>query len=143
MKILKAELNERAVDWAKKVIGVDGPTGQLMTVSLVDDAGEFVAVTVFSAYTGFNIDMHIAARHGSSWSSRSYFHAVFELPFVLLEVPRVTGLIRGDNFKAQSFASRLGFIREGRMRQAFPDGGDLELYGLLKKEYLGHPWSRR
>ena len=141
MKILKAELNERAVDWAKKIIGVDGPAGQLMAVSLVDDDEEFVAVTVFSAYTGFNIDMHIAARPGSPWLSRSYFHAVFELPFVQLRVPRVTGLIRAENFKAQHFVSRLGFIREGRMRKAFPDGGDLMLYGLLREDYLKHPWS--
>jgi hypothetical protein len=60
----------------------------------------------------------------------------------VLEVPRVTGLIRAENLNAQRFVSRLGFQYEGRMRKAFPDGGDLMLYGLLREEYLKHPWSK-
>ena len=142
MKILRFERNDEAVAWAKKVIGLEGMTGDVTTVSLVDDNDEFVAVTVFSAYTGTNIDMHIAARHKSNWLSRRYFNAAFELPFLVLEVPRVTGLIRAENLNAQHFVARLGFQYEGRMRKAFPDGGDLVLYGLLREEYLKHPWSK-
>ena len=141
MKILRFERNDEAVAWAKKVIGIDGITGDVTSVSLVDDNDDFLAVTVFSAYTGTNIDMHIAARTKSHWLSRSYFNASFELPFRVLEVPRVTGLIRAENLDAQRFVSRLGFQYEGRMRKAFPDGGDLVLYGLLREEYLKHPWS--
>lgn len=142
MRILRCERTDQAVAWAKKVIGVQGITGEVLTVSLVDDADEFLAVTVFSSYTGTNIDMHIAARSKSQWFSRSYFQAAFELPFTVLEVPRVTGLIRAENLKAQRFVTRLGFRYEGRMRKAFPDGGDLMLYGLLREEYLKHPWSK-
>lgn len=142
MKILRFERNDEAIAWAKKVIGIDGMTGDVTTVSLVDDKDQFLAVTVFSAYTGTNIDMHIAARPKSHWLSRSYFNASFELPFLVLEVPRVTGLIRAENLNAQRFVSRLGFQYEGRMRKAFPDGGDLMLYGLLREEYLKHPWSK-
>ncbi len=141
MKILRFERTDEAVAWAKKVIGIDGMTGDVTTVSLVDDKDQFLAVTVFSAYTGTNIDMHIAARPKSQWLSRSFFNASFELPFLVLEVPRVTGLIRAENLNAQRFVSRLGFQYEGRMRKAFPDGGDLVLYGLLREEYLKHPWS--
>lgn len=142
MQILRFERNDEAVAWAKKIIGIDGMTGDVTSVSLLDDAGDFLAVTVFSAYTGTNIDMHIAARPKSHWLSRSYFNAAFELPFLVLEVPRVTGLIRAENLDAQRFVSRLGFQYEGRMRKAFPDGGDLVLYGLLREEYLKHPWSK-
>ncbi len=142
MKILRFERTDEAVAWAKKIIGIDGMTGDVTAVSLVDDKDEFLAVTVFSAYTGTNIDMHIAARPKSHWLSRSYFNASFELPFLVLEVPRVTGLIRAENLDAQRFVTRLGFQYEGRMRKAFPDGGDLTLYGLLREEYLKHPWSK-
>jgi hypothetical protein len=141
VKILRFERSDEAVAWAKKVIGIDGMTGDVTSVSLLDDKGDFLAVTVFSAYTGTNIDMHIAARPKSHWLSRGYFNASFELPFRVLEVPRVTGLIRAENLDAQRFVSRLGFQYEGRMRKAFPDGGDLVLYGLLREEYLKHPWS--
>jgi len=142
MKILRFERNDEAVAWAKKTIGIDGMTGDVTSVSLLDDNDDFLAVTVFSAYTGTNIDMHIAARPKSQWLSRIYFNAAFELPFLVLEVPRVTGLIRAENLNAQRFVSRLGFQYEGRMRKAFPDGGDLVLYGLLREEYLKHPWSK-
>ena len=141
MKILRFKRVDEAVAWAKKVIGLEGMTGDVTTISLLDDKGDFLAVTVFSAYTGTNIDMHIAARPKSHWLSRSYFNASFEFPFRVLEVPRVTGLIRAENLDAQRFVSRLGFQYEGRMRKAFPDGGDLVLYGLLREEYLKHPWS--
>ena len=141
MKILRVGRKDEAVAWAKKIIGIDGMSGDVTAISLLDDKGDFLAVTVFSAYTGINIDMHIAARPKSHWLSRSFFNASFELPFRVLEVPRVTGLIRAENLDAQRFVSRLGFQYEGRMRKAFPDGGDLMLYGLLREEYLKHPWS--
>ena len=142
MKILLLERNDEAVAWAKKIMRIDSLTGHVSAISLVDDNDEFLAVTVFSAYTGVNIDMHIASRPKSQWLSRSFFNASFELPFLRLQVPRVTGLIRAENLRAQRFASRLGFQFEGRMRKAFPDGGDLVLYGMLREEYLKHPWSK-
>lgn len=141
MKILRFERIDEAVAWAKKTIGIEGMTGDVTTVSLVDDNDQFLAVTVYSSYTGNNIDMHIAARPRSRWLSRGFFNASFELPFKVLEVPRVTGLIRAENLNAQRFVSRLGFQYEGRMRKAFSDGEDLVLYGLLREEYLKHPWS--
>ena len=142
MKILRFERTDEAVAWAKEIIGIEGMTGAVTAISLVDDNDEFVAVTVYSAYTKTNIDMHIAARPKSNWVSHKFFNAAFELPFMLLQVPRVTGLIRAENLKAQRFVSRLGFQYEGRMRKAFPDGGDLVLYGFLREEYLKHPWSK-
>ena len=140
MKILRFDRQDEAVAWAKKVIGIEGMTGSVAAVSLVDDQDQFLAVTVYSAYTSTNIDMHIAALPGTNWLSRSYFNASFELPFLLLEVPRVTGLIRPKNRIAQRFVKRLGFKYEGRMRKAFPDGDDVVLYGMLREEYLSHPW---
>lgn len=142
MKILRFERAEEAAAWAKKIIGIEGMTGAVTTVSLVDDNDEFVAVTVFSAYTRTNIDVHIATRPGSTLVTRSFYNASFELPFVFLQVPRVTGLVRASNHAAQRFVTRLGFQYEGRMRKAFPDGEDLVLYGLLREEYLNHPWSK-
>ena len=142
MKILRFERVNEAVAWAKEIIGIEGVSGDVTAISLVDDNDEFLAATVFSAYTGTNIDMHIAARPKSCWLSRSFFHASFEFPFMVLEIPRVTGLVRAENLNAQRFVSRLGFKYEGRMRKAFPDGGDLVLYGLLREEYLNHSWGK-
>jgi RimJ/RimL family protein N-acetyltransferase len=142
VKILRSERAEEAVAWSKKIIGIDHDTGKVVALSLVDDNDEFLAVTVYSAVTNVNVDMHIAARPKSNWLSRSYFNASFELPFKILKVPRVTGPIRASNLTAQRFVKRLGFTYEGRLRKAFFDGEDLVLYSMLREEYFNHPWSK-
>lgn len=142
MKILMFDRTSDAVAWAKQRIGLVGASGDVTAVSLVNDKDEFQAVTVYSAYTSQNIDMHIAALPNRNWLSRSYFNASFYLPFRVLQVPRVTGLIRADNQVAPKFVERLGFQYEGRMRKAFEDGSDLLLYGFLLEEYQQHPWSK-
>lgn len=142
MKILMFDRVPEAVAWAKARINITGQVGDVTAVSLVDDNDNFKAVVVYSAYTNTNIDMHIASLPGSNWLSRSFFNAAFYLPFKILGVPRITGLIRGSNMNAAWFVQRLGFREEGRMRKAFEDGEDLLLYGLLKEEYERHPWSK-
>lgn len=134
---------DAAVAWTKEQIGADGIGQDCAAVSLVDDQNEFLAVCVFSSYIGTNIDMHLAARPGAHWLSRSYFNAVMALPFDVLQVPRITGLIRGSNLHTQRFAGRMGFQYEGRMRKIFADGEDLVLYGFLREEFERHPWRKR
>lgn len=143
-RILRNEGVSDAVAWAKERIGVEGiGSGGCSTVSLVDDQDEFLAVCVFSSYIGTNIDMHMAARPGALWFSRRYWRAMMELPFKLLQVPRITGLIRASNPRARRFAEGIGFQYEGRVRKAFADGDDLILYGFLREEYEKHPWRER
>ena len=134
---------DAAVAWAKEQIGAEGIGQDCAAVSLVNDQGEFLAVCVFSSYIGTNIDMHLAARPGAHWLSRSYYNAVMALPFDVLQVPRITGLIRGSNLHTQRFAARMGFQYEGRMRKIFADGEDLVLYGFLREEFERHPWRKR
>jgi hypothetical protein len=101
-KILRNERVDEALAWAVKVIGGDEGIGlNCSAISLVDDKGDFIAVTLYSSYTGRNIDLHIAARYDTAWASRKYFQAAMELPFEVLRVARITGLIRSSNLRAQ------------------------------------------
>lgn len=142
-RILRNERVSDAVAWTKARIGAEGIGENCAAVSLVDDRGEFLAVCVFSSYLGTNIDMHLAARPGAHWLSRSYFNAVMALPFDVMQVSRITGLIRGSNRHTQRFAGRMGFQYEGCMRKVFADGDNLVLYGFLREEYERHPWRKR
>jgi len=142
-KILRNERIDAAVAWAKNRIGAEGIGDKCSAVSVVDDQDRFIAVCVFSSYIGTNIDLHIAAEPGVHWLSRTYFNAVMQLPFELMRVPRITGLVRGSNMHTQRFARRIGFQYEGRMRKVFADGEDLVLYGFLREEYERHPWRQR
>lgn len=142
-RILRNERVSDAVAWTKARIGAEGIGENCAAVSLVDEHEQFLAVCVFSSYLGTNIDMHLAARPGAHWLSRSYFNAVMALPFEVMQVSRITGLIRGSNRHTQRFASRMGFQYEGRMRKIFADGEDLVLYGFLREEFERHPWRKR
>lgn len=142
-RILRNERVSDAVSWTKHRIKAEGIGENCAAVSLVDDHDQFLAVCVFSSYIGTNIDMHLAAKPGAHWLSRSYYNAVMALPFDVLQVPRITGLIRGSNLRTQTFASRMGFQYEGRMRKVFADGEDLVLYGFLREEFERHPWRKR
>jgi RimJ/RimL family protein N-acetyltransferase len=141
-RILRNERIAAAVAWTKDRIGADGIGDNCSAVSLVDAHDRFIAVCVFSSYIGTNIDMHLAAEPDRHWLSRSYYNAVMQLPFEVLQVSRITGLIRGSNLRTQRFAERMGFQHEGRMRKVFADGDDLVLYGFLHEEYERHPWRK-
>jgi RimJ/RimL family protein N-acetyltransferase len=141
-RILRNERVAAAVAWAKGRIGADGIGDNCSAVSLVDEHDRFIAVCIFSSYIGTNVDMHLAAERGRHWLSRSYFNAAMYLPFEVLQVSRITGLIRGSNQHTQRFAGRMGFQYEGRMRKVFADGDDLVLYGFLREEYERHTWRK-
>jgi hypothetical protein len=144
MKFIGFERELEAVAWAKQVIGVESSTGFCRAVSAVDDKGDFVFVVVLSNFTKTNIDMHTAARPGSTWASPkaivTMFRFLFEYVFVTLGVRRVTGLVRASNYAARKFDEHIGFVKEGEMREAFPDGENLIIYGFLKADYEQHEW---
>ena len=50
-RIIGNERGQEAVDWARKRMHLEGPTGKCLTWAMVDEQGEFVAVVVFSDIT--------------------------------------------------------------------------------------------
>jgi RimJ/RimL family protein N-acetyltransferase len=68
------------------------------------------------------------------WLSRGFLRLVFAYLWGQLECRRITGRINASNDTAIAMSERLGFVREGTMRQAAPDGGDVHIYGLLRQE---------
>lgn len=104
-----------------------------VTLGLETD-GELVAGVAFENYTKTNIFMHVAALDGRNWLNRDFLFRVFAYPFLQLNCPRVSGLVRTDNVKAQRFDEHLGFVKEGVMRKGASDGTDFIIYGMLKEE---------
>ena len=145
MKFIGFEREEEAVEWAKKRIGIDGPTGFTRAISAVDDSGEFVLVIVMSNFSKRNIDVHQATQpNGKGLVPREglkMFNHAFHYIFNDLGVARVTGLVRAKNKLARRFDEHLGFKLEGIMRAAFEDD-DLCIYGFLKSDFEQHPWYK-
>ena len=147
MKFIGFEREDEALSWAKEKLAISGPVGLCRAMSATDDSGELVFVVVLSNFTAQNCDMHTAAIDGSSWGTPKaivqMFNDLFAYAFYRLGVKRVTGLLRKSNERAMKFDLHLGFKLEGVMREAFPDGEDLHVYGFLKHEYEAHKWWRK
>lgn len=145
MRVIGFEREEEAIPWAKRVLGIDRPTGFSRAISAVDDNDDFALVVVMSNFSPTNIDMHTAAVPGAQWGTPRaiirMFNAVFGYAFTELKALRVTGLVRSSNTAARKFDEHLGFKLEGIMRKAF-NGDDLCVYGFLDDDYYAHKWYR-
>lgn len=80
-----------------------------------------------------DVCVHIAAAR-RFWAHREIFETVFDYLFNFLNVRRVTAPMSVDNIRCIRLAEAVGFQREGLLRQANLDGGDLVLYGMLRGE---------
>ena len=98
----------------------------------LEENGRLIGGVVYTSLGG-GLCMNVAGE-GKGWITRAFIRAAFEYPFVQLGLNRVCGLVRTDNLEAQRFDEKLGFKREGLLRQADDDGCDLILYGMLKSE---------
>ena len=96
--------------------------------------GELLAVAVYNNLSESDISMHVAALHGRKWCVPEFLSAAFRYPFVQLGLRRVTAFVPATNERALKLDRHLGFVYEGRMREAGPDGEDMIVLGLLKSE---------
>jgi RimJ/RimL family protein N-acetyltransferase len=93
---------------------------------------ELIGAVLFIHHQGRNIEAHWAGDTG--WLSRRHIKQIFAYPFEQLGCNRVTTLVPEDNEPARSVVERLGFVREGTLRQAGGEGDDLDIYGMLRSE---------
>lgn len=66
--------------------------------------------------------------------TRRFLYAVFYYPFVQLGVRRITALVEAWNRRSIDLVEHLGFVAEGRMREAALEGGDVIVYGLMRSD---------
>lgn len=96
--------------------------------------GKLVAATLYEGFNGRNVWMHVAAEAGARWLVRDYLKACFAYPFLVCGCDRVSGYVNDSNAAAKRFDEHLGFTPEARLRGAAPDGGDVILYVMWKKD---------
>ena len=68
------------------------------------------------------------------WCVKSVIKYTFKTCFEALYCKRVNILVSKDNIKSLSLCERLGFVKEGLLRQYREDGKDCYFMGMLKKE---------
>ena len=83
--------------------------------------GELVIGVLYNGYTGSSISIHSRCDNPKK-VSREFYWAIFNYPFNVLKVKRLTGLVSTANLKAQKLDEHLGFERETVIKDYFPDG---------------------
>lgn len=142
-KIIFTNRNEEAVAWARAQMKLEGPAGPCHTYSMVDENDEFVAVFIISDINGYSACIHFAARPNTYWLTREFGNGLMSFVFFALGLSRLTAPIRASNERSLDVARKYGFVYEGTMRKAFPDGEGCVLLSFLKEEFLEHRWYKR
>jgi len=66
--------------------------------------------------------------------TRTLIYSLFDYPFNTLNVNRVQAMINVNNTPSIRLCQKLGFLREGILREASEHGEDILLFGMLKRE---------
>jgi RimJ/RimL family protein N-acetyltransferase len=125
--------DQRVAEWVRARVDATGEFVCAKAIGLEED-GELIAGVVFDDYKETSISMHVAAAPGKRWMTRDFLFRCFAYPFLQCGVNRINGLVPESNLVAQRFDEHLGFKREGLVRKACKDGGNLILYGMLREE---------
>jgi len=96
--------------------------------------GQLVAGVLYEGFNGQNGGMHAAGAPGSKWMTRDYLRYCFQYPFNEMGVKRVSGYVNASNTAARRLDEHLGFKPEATLTGAAPDGGDVILYAMWRKD---------
>lgn len=96
--------------------------------------GELVAAAVYEGFNGQNMWVHLAAVPGCNWMTRDYLRACFAYPFLVCGVQRLSGYVNSSNLAARRLNEHFGYRVEATLRGAAPDGGDVLIYVMWRKD---------
>lgn len=127
----RPEIIEGMCRWAGPLIGDSFDPEHTAGISVLCEHG--AATVLYDGYKrGISINMHVAGT--GHWLSRTALDVFFSYPFIDLGVRRVNGFVAKKNKKARTLNEKLGFVREGCLRQAAYNGDGLIVYGMLRKD---------
>lgn len=116
---------------AAETIGLPKMTGYPLVVT--DDAqSEIRAIVVYDRFNGRDMEMSIAS-FTPRWCNRKDLYSLFAYPFILRRCARVTATTREHAENTRSFLERLGFEKEGVLRESYLDSNGV-VYGMLRRE---------
>ncbi len=105
--------------------------GECSALGFVLD-GQIIAGVVYSNYTGHDIHLNIASID-KRWCNRTSLRNIFAYPFLHLKCRRATVLVDEKAILVQKFVERIGFKKEGLLREGHPNDNAV-VFGMLKSE---------
>lgn len=77
---------------------------------------------VYESYNGVNVVCHVASDGSKRWMNREFLWAIFDYPFNVQKVSRITVPIAVSNKDSIKFVENLGFTFETLLKDAHPSG---------------------
>ena len=116
--------------WVATQLGVEtfGPARAIGIAS----SNKFLGGVVYHKLANENVEMTIATQ-SPRWSTRAHIRDLFAYPFVSLKVGRISTIVTSNNQRAIDMNARLGFVREGVLREFFKPH-DAVVFGMLQNE---------
>lgn len=126
----------RYLDFASRLTGAKfGPKSK--SIAFFSDDRKLLSVVVYNAFEEKNCGISIATTT-PKWCTKLALSVIFGYPFNQLGLSRVTATIREGNAKSLSLVKRLGFKREGELKQYYDNGESAMIYGLINKQSKWH-----
>lgn len=101
-------------------------------VSRVTHQGNLMGGVIYQDYTCASICMHVAG-FVPNWLCRDLLWVAFSYPFKQLGCRKILVGIPESNLKSLEFVTKLGFNRECRIRDVYPDG-DMIVSSMYREE---------
>lgn len=91
---------------------------------------KIIASVIYTRYVWPDVIIGIESTD-PKWCNRRTLNHIFSYPFVQLDCRRVTAITDPATPAVCHFLERLGFVKEGRLQQALPQG-DALILGMLR-----------
>lgn len=124
-------------DWAAKRIPGCTEFKDPAAVGICRD-GKLACVVVYTMLGSWKDGGHAEVSFASDnprWATKEAVNLLLGIGFYTLGCSRLTARIEKRLRRSRKLVEGLGFVREGAMRQATPEGRTVILYGLLRKEF--------
>lgn len=112
----------------------------------VEREGKLVAVIAWDSFReGISVDVSIAA-DSPRWATRQTIATLLMYAFGQLRVKRINSYCRKGNKRARRLNTGLGFVQEGKLRDACDNNEPLILFGMTRKDFVTKyitPYARK
>lgn len=95
--------------------------------------GKLLGGVIFQGYTGASVELHVAGFH-PRWLTRDFLWVAFAYPFIQLNCKKIIGRVVESNRRALEFDLKLGFTEEARVKDVYPDSGDLIILTMRREQ---------
>lgn len=136
---------ERAINWSiPRFPPFPGLWDDASALILEKDNDILACVLYNHWYPANSVEISIAAVEGKNWLTRQFLAAAFGNPFLSWGMRRITLRIPADNAKSIRFATHLGFLQEGCIREGYASAIDMLIFGMLRHEcrFLGRDYVK-